>query len=37
MMKKILQKGAIYGDDMERKYLKKIIEWNIDNLVAHTL
>ena len=30
MNKQMLQKGAIYGDNMERKYLKNLIEWMND-------
>ena len=30
MNKQMLRKGAIYGDDMERKYLKDLIEWMND-------
>ena len=26
----MLQKGAIYGDDMERKYLKDLVNWMND-------
>ena len=30
MSRKTLQKGANYGDDMERKYLKDLIDWMND-------
>ena len=30
MNKQMLQKGAIYGYDMERKYLKDLVNWMND-------